>query len=191
MTPRQNELFKEHRDLCERVAREIHGRHGTMNGLELDDYRQLALMGLCDSIIKYRPSRGKFVRYAYKRIRGYVRDEIRKADEVGRSRRAAGQRGPVISLEHPVLSSDADRMVLLRDLLTSPKHSDRMATFDAIRLILDGLDRDARFVVFLTEVMELPQGQVASVLGIGTVQIGRIRKHALEYLRGRKSLLAC
>lgn len=190
MTPEQQALFDGHRDLAERVARSVANRHGFLNGLDLADYLQVATVGLWDAVLAYRPELGRFTSYAWRRMHGRVLDEIRDADEVGRSRRARGVRGPTVSLDHPLFGSDGDRMLAVRDLVASSVLSQRREGLEAMDLMLRGLDQVARVVVYLTQVLGLEQVEVAHVVGLTESRVSQILSASMHWLRETKSMLA-
>jgi RNA polymerase sigma factor (sigma-70 family) len=190
MTPEEERLFEEYRDWAEALARRYADAHGSLNGLVEEDYRQHALLGLLKAVRSFDPAKGKAFRaHAWHRVQGEIGQGVRDSDEVGRSRRAAGIRGPTVSLDDRAAGSDGDRVFLLRDLVRSPHYEDRCAAFDAIGMILGGLSREARMVVYLVAVEELTQWQAAKVLGLSPMRISQIWNASREWLAEQRTLL--
>jgi RNA polymerase sigma factor (sigma-70 family) len=190
MTPQEERLFEEHRDWAESLAQQYAEKHGSLNGLVMEDYRQHALLGLLKAVHSFDPGHGKaFQAHAWKRVWGEIGQGVRNADEVGRSRRSAGIRGPSVSLEDRAIGSDGERVILLRDLIRSTRHEDRCAAHDAIGMILSGLSCEARAVVYLVAVVELSQRQVARVLGLSSDKVSQIWNTSHEWLAEQRTVL--
>lgn len=169
MTPKQRRLFDAHTHIAERVARNVWHRTPGLNGMDMDDYRQLGMMGLMQAAKRFRVSFGKpFERYASIRIAGYIRDGIRQADEVKRTQRAAGIKGPTVRLGEADFGSDGDRAMLISDRLASADDGGeaRRDAFDEIRQVLGGLPAEARAAVYLSRAYGLTYYEISCVLGL-------------------------
>jgi RNA polymerase sigma factor (sigma-70 family) len=181
---KRQRLFDEHAGLIDEGSRTVWRRTPGLNGLDENDYRQLAAIGLLDACKKYRPSKGDFRRYALQRIKGAIRDGIREADDVTRSLRAAGQApGPRLRLDHPTVGSDADRALLLRDMIASRTQVDRMAAYDELRAALCCLPLEMRMAVYLSAVGELSDWEIGCLLGRPRGCVALLREGGMEQLR--------
>lgn len=182
MTPRQLDMFNANVELAERVADRVWQRTPHLNGLDREDYRQYAMVGLIDAVKRYRPRRGEFRRYAWQRIHGAVREGIREADEVKRMHRKAGMRAAKQILDSRI-DSDADRAVMLRDMIaSSDSHRSRLDAFDEIQSILGALPRESRAVVYLHLADGLEPWQVGCVLGMTSERVNLTLDAALQTL---------
>jgi RNA polymerase sigma factor (sigma-70 family) len=190
MNAKQMDLFNERLEWAEKLGRQLHDRMGGASGCEAEDFQQLAALGLIDAINRFKPHRAPngFEPYAAKRIKGFVRDELRKIDEVGKSRRAAGVCGP-ISLDHATLGDDGDRVLVLRDRLESPRRKDRLEAWEQLEVLLYGLCTEARAVAYLAVAGELENWQIAAVMGLTTEQIRELRHEADDFLASQRTTM--
>jgi RNA polymerase sigma factor (sigma-70 family) len=181
MNPQQEQLFAEHHELLEKAARCVHSKYGNVNGLTRDDYRQYAAIGLLRAVKEYRPSKGAFTHFAWKRVKGAILDGIREVDEVGRSRRVDGIKGPC-SLESRG-ADDGERLGLLRERLPARRTADVTAGFEQIEELLSGLQREVRVVVYLSVISELSAWQIGCVLGVSGEYVSMLLDSGMERLR--------
>jgi len=189
--PQQVACFEAHRDLAEKAARDIGDRQGYLNGMDYEDYRQEALMGLCDGIARNRrPEHVSLRAYLYQRCKRAVLDGIRRWDELSRNQRAEGIKGPKFSLDHPLFGTDADRAVPLGALIESPRKADRDTVADAAEKLFFGLPATVRAILYLWFVYATPDRRIADILGLPPTAVTAMRKHAVEFIRGRRSPLA-
>ena len=181
MNQAQRKIFDEHREWAEGIARDYFARNGPMNGNDLEDYKQWALMGMLAVIGRWRPLLGTFKAWAYKRVHGAIVQGLRDTDEVGRSQRARGKRGPIVSLDHG-RTDDAGRVMLLREALQSPRTADRSAAFDQIAQLLFGLHALDRTALYMSLAHEMDAGQIAAVMGLDEPRVVEMLETALAYL---------
>jgi RNA polymerase sigma factor (sigma-70 family) len=167
--------------VCENIAR---GRaaKGTVNGMTVNDYCQAALMGVWRSLGKYRADKGELRPWVIQQARRAILDEIRKCDEVGRSRRADGIVGPQSSLESLAASATGG---VIRELTVSPRHADRLMAAEAIAQHLAGLDPQERMIVYLVEVLDHADFEAAAVLDLPVDVARDVHAAAMAKLRGR------
>lgn len=174
---------EESRDLAERMARAYERKHGSVSGFTLEDYHQLALLGLLEAAKRFTPELGhQFSHFAVRRIAGAIRDGVRQADEVKRYNRERGSVGPTVSLEHEVFSSDMDRFTWLKDLIAGHDVEDRTANCEELGAALGNLQFAQRAVIFLVHGVGLSQVQAASILGISALRVGEINQRAMDVL---------
>lgn len=190
MTERQRKLFEEHREWAEAIGLQLHRKMGDMNGCDANDFAQLALMGLLRYLPRYRPElASSFHAFAAKRIAGHVLDQVRKLSEVRRTQLAKGKRGPLMSLDMPAIGSDQDRMILLKETLSSPEFADRSESFNTLASLLFGLDATSRGIVYLSIIDELTRGQVASIMGLSEMEITVLLERSVAFLSKQLSRL--
>jgi RNA polymerase sigma factor (sigma-70 family) len=185
LTPQQAELFAENAAIIDRAADAVWRRFPGLNGLDLDDYRQFAALGLMRACQKFRPARGvPFAGYAWFRAWGTVMSGVRQADEVGRRRRADGLSGPKVSIERhgPHGPSGDGQAGSLRDDLPAEPRACRVESFSDLRRALAGLPLPWRFVIWMAVGLEMPAWQIADVLGLGEERVCQIKDNAFAFL---------
>jgi RNA polymerase sigma factor (sigma-70 family) len=177
--------------VIERIARLCAKKHGqAMNGLDIDDYRQMAAMGLLDACKRFRESVGKpFRNYAFQRVYGFVRDAMRTADEVGRSPRMRGAVGPTVRLDDEVCGSDLDRFLVLKDTLAAKPTPNRTANCEELDRALCNLSLAQRAVAFLTYGVGYTLRDVGHILGIDPAHAGELHESATVAMRTMRSRL--
>jgi len=178
---RRERIFAEHQDTADRVACQTFQRVGALNGLHVDDYRQIALAELWKIAARRIPKNVPAGAYFYNKLKGAVIQGIRDADEVGRSQRSRGKVGPTLSLDDSCGASRGGRLLLVRETLAA-KHSGD-AAYDELGRLLTGLGASARAAVYLTEVQELTCTQAAAVLGMGPKELSELVRDSLAFLR--------
>lgn len=81
-TPTQQALFDEHADM----ARNYAARRSEHARLLPDQLQNAALRGLAEAVVRFDPTRGaRFTTFAYRRICGAIRDEVREHRWWGRT----------------------------------------------------------------------------------------------------------
>lgn len=78
--------------------------------MEPDDAMQEGFLGLLQAAQTYDPSRGSFMPYAASRIKGAVRDALRRDDYLTRSRRQKANDGTVGEVERPKSLTEYDKL---------------------------------------------------------------------------------
>ncbi len=200
MNDRQRQLVKDHTEWAMQIGTSIHGsicggKGGSINACDLEDFRQMGLYGLVTVVTLpiskggYDHTKGTFKAYAYKRISGFVRDRIREADELPRNHRDEGVQGATMSLDHPAVASDDERVDLLKDLLESPRQRDRAEVHEALRWMLQGLSPATCAIVYLVRAQELPAASVAAIMGLEIKEVADLLEHATSFIEARKTLL--
>ena len=179
------EYVEKYAPLAEKVAGHTWRHTPGLNGLDEDDYRQYAMMGLMDALRRFKPSTGsKFQSYAYRRIAGYIRDEIRKVDEVARSARRDGIKGATVRLDKNVCGDDGDGVIAMRYLIPACENKqDDLEAYDEVDRLLGGLTRECRSIVFMRHVEGLSLWKIAKVLGVTQAYISELLDTAMEYLQ--------
>jgi RNA polymerase sigma factor (sigma-70 family) len=187
MTPARKQLFDEHLDLAEKAARRHYAANGSMNGMEVEDYRQYALMGLLKAARKYIPSKGRFENFARRFCERGIMDGVRECDEVGRSRRADGIVGAVISLEGGATNSG--RMLTdFRDLLAARSKDDQVENYSRLRPVFRALKDDRlRAILYLMDVLEVEAWRVADVFDITEAFVHTLHGLAMARLAGHST----
>jgi RNA polymerase sigma factor (sigma-70 family) len=187
MTPAQTQLFERHLDLAEKVARRFFTVKGSLNGMVEEDYRQHALMGLAQATATYRESKGPFENYATNFCKRRIMDGVRECDDVGRSRRADGIVGAVISLEGGD-TNDGRRLTDFRDLLAARSKDDQVENYSRLRLVFRSLKDDRlRSVLYMMDVLEIEAWRVADVFDITEAFVHTLHGLAMARLAGHKT----
>jgi RNA polymerase sigma factor (sigma-70 family) len=186
LTAAQLDLFERELAWAEGVGRSLHERYGSINGCERDDFTSLAAIGLTHAVRGDNPARGKFHPHAYKIVRGYVLDEIRKIDDVGRYQRDQGKAPKTVSLDGPA-HSGVERVALMRDALAAPDEFLRLDAYDAVSAIMAGLPVSTRAVLYLRHVGELTRWEAGAVLGLSAQAVAAIESAPMAFFGHHKS----
>jgi RNA polymerase sigma factor (sigma-70 family) len=191
MTQTREQLYAATEEISEKAARSYAKRHGSLNGMTVEDYHQAARIGIWNKLPQFDARQSALESWAARTAHNAIRDEVRKCDEVGRSRRADGITGAMLSLE---VGGEAGargrhgegRKTLLRDLIAAPRSIDRVAAFEALDERLAGLDERQRVVVFLLDAQDLSESEAGAVLDLPDTFIAEIHAEALAILRGTR-----
>ncbi|MCE5279401.1 MAG: hypothetical protein ABFD92_02125 [Planctomycetaceae bacterium] len=188
LTPEQQDLFDANTGVADRVAAYARERMGLHNGLTIDDYRQISMMGLCRAILALdkKPANVSLQSFLFNKVRTHLLDEVRKADEVGRSRRAIGIEGP-ISIDQAMAEGTRPIKDYLGAMAVYP--SERAASLERIGSIFYGLLPLTRAVMYMHIVQEMPVKEIAAVVGIRQDQASEALAKGMEVIQGRPSLL--
>lgn len=135
-------------------------------------FEQSALVALWGAVQRYDPERGPFRRYAFRRIVGSLRDEMRKAGAVWSHKCSSAP--AVASLDDP---KNNDR--LLKSLRSPRSH-------DGLRMGLDSLehkDRRAYRAVIGNILERRTLAELGRELSLTPSRVLQLREAGLSYLR--------
>lgn len=161
-------------DACFAVGRKaalaVFRRYGRQNGLECEDLLQIAAAAVIEQVPRYRAGSKSLTSWLYMPVYRAVLDGIREADEVGRTARERGERGPTVSLEHPTggrqqETAEPGERGTVGGGLAAPVIDGGEAALEQLGESMAGLSVEARAALYLGEIVDLDAGQIAAVLG--------------------------
>ena len=173
-------LFDNNKDLAEKFARNFESRSGKLNGCELSDYHQFAMLGLAKAAQTFNPeNETKFSTWAHTKMRSYTLDGVRSYDELTRGLRKAGDVKPAINLSQ-ICKDDSEHFDLLASIYSPGENAEY---FDEIERLFTGLNFEHRAVLYLSTICDLAIWQIAKILGKEVEIIRVTRLQAMEYLK--------
>jgi RNA polymerase sigma factor for flagellar operon FliA len=206
-TPRDN-LIRAHARLLERHARAV----GSRTGIEAEELWSVGAMALIDAAGRYDPSQGaQLETFLGHRVRGAMLDEVRRLDRLPRRLRqrvkaatdardrlseggsvdvaavadvvgcSAAAAAAALNLVAPAVSADdidlADSEPSIVELLVA---DERVAELERA---VDALPERLQMIVSLRYVEDLPQRDIAKVLGVSEARVSQLLKGAIAKLR--------
>ncbi len=213
--PTRNQMVEQYMPLVRSMARRMDRR--THAGVEYDDLVSAGAIGLMQAVERFDPARGwRFVTFASRRIRGAMLDHQRKQSGVPQStrtlaRKLAIARATVQSrLGHRASEAEiaeelgldaaeyqAWRLGSVREVLPltsdvpdrpSDVGQDMMVGAPWLSEAIEQLPDNERTVIRLGYFENLPNTQVAGVLGVSPSRVSQIRTRALARLRDAGSM---
>lgn len=164
MTPTQQQLVSEGMPLATRMAGARSRQMRADWRVSPDDVRQMALLGLCEAALRYRPGAGvPFLPYAARRIGGAVTDGLRSCVHDLRNKDAEPT---FVSIVYDEATDDGYDPPAL-----SPSPED-VAT---ARHALAALSGRCRQVVIACDIMGYSHRDLADVWGITPSRVSQIR----------------
>jgi RNA polymerase sporulation-specific sigma factor len=91
----------------------------------------------------------------------------------------------VESLYKPVYQKDGNEVALLDKLEEKEAQEEKILNRMLLKQLLDGLEKDARRLIYLRYFANKTQTEVGKELGISQVQVSRMEKKILKTLRGQ------
>lgn len=91
----------------------------------------------------------------------------------------------VESLYKPVYQKDGNEVALMDKLEEKEAQEDKVINRLLLKQLLDGLEKDARQLIYLRYFADKTQTEVGKELGISQVQVSRMEKKILQSLRGK------
>lgn len=91
----------------------------------------------------------------------------------------------VESLYKPVYQKDGNEVALMDKLEEKEEQEEKILNRMLLKQLLDGLEKDAKQLIYLRYFANKTQTEVGQVLGISQVQVSRMEKKILKTLRGK------
>ena len=95
----------------------------------------------------------------------------------------------VESLYRPVYQKDGNEVALLEKLEEREAQEDKILDRMLLKELLEGLEKEARQIIYLRYFANKTQTEIGKELGISQVQVSRMEKKILKNLRGKIDLL--
>jgi RNA polymerase sigma-B factor len=210
--PFETSLVEDHLPLAARIARTYRGR-----GVEDDDLLQVARLALVKAAERFDPDRGAFAPYAASTIRGevkrYFRDhawsvrpprrlqdlQARLAAETAQGvrdprRLAELVDAPVADVREALAASSCFTTDHLEEALGATAQVDdgfeRVDAWLTVRSLRTALSADDKQLLAWRFVDEMPQREIAALLGISQMQVSRRLSALLSRLRAEVGVAA-
>ena len=171
------------------AGRMVLEKYGNQSAFGVDDLVQEGVFGLSDAIDRFNPARGvKFATYAAQRIRGQMKDAIRRLDWVPRTVRQGNQDVPKVrSIESTIYHRGyyATEEGTLADIV--PGRSPDPAAVTASRARWDALVRclypEQRLLLKLYYVESLTMHEIAMSMGLSESRVSQMIGQALAIVK--------
>ena len=95
----------------------------------------------------------------------------------------------VESLHKPVYQKDGNEVTLLEKLEEREVQEDKILNRMLLKELLEGLEKEARQIIYLRYFANKTQTEIGRELGISQVQVSRMEKKILKNLRGKIDIL--
>jgi len=163
MTTEQKKLVEDNHNLIYSFLRKVN--------LDIEDYYDLAAIGLCKAAKGYNPDKGlAFSTFAYRCMRNQVGQEFRKENMQKRS----GDKE--ILYYDKVIENEDGSTAAFRDLMPAQTNvEEEVVTSCTLRDALEHLDNRSRRIFYLLS-QGYTQCEIAAELGISQPSVGRIQR---------------
>ena len=91
----------------------------------------------------------------------------------------------VESLHRPVFQKDGNEITLLERIEETENQEDKVIDKIVLKELLEGLEKDARRLIYMRYFSNKTQTEVGKILGISQVQVSRMEKKILQNLRNK------
>ena len=91
----------------------------------------------------------------------------------------------VESLYRPVFQKDGNEITLLERIEETENQEDKVIDKIVLKELLEGLEKDARRLIYMRYFSNKTQTEVGKILGISQVQVSRMEKKILQNLRNK------
>lgn len=91
--------------------------------------------------------------------------------------------GEVESLHKPIVQKDGNEISLMDKLVEKEAQEDKVLNRMLLKELLESLEKEERQLIYLRYFANQTQTQVGKALGISQVQVSRLEKRILNYLR--------
>lgn len=160
LTPEQQKLVEDNHNL---IYSFLNSR-----GLSIDDYYDVAAIGLCQAAALFDASKGlKFSTYAYTAMRNEVLKEIRKEKAIKN-----GGGAITVSLQEPT-TQDGEPLTIGDGIPANYGNPDDAIAVESIHNAIDKLNPKHREVMKLF-VAGYSQSEIADIVGTGRANVSRI-----------------
>ena len=91
----------------------------------------------------------------------------------------------VESLHRPIFQKDGNEITLLERIEETENQEDKVIDKIVLKELLEGLEKDARRLIYMRYFSNKTQTEVGKILGISQVQVSRMEKKILQNLRNK------